>query len=560
VRSIVIRRLLKFATVTVGAVFALSSMISMQAGANAPAVDTGHISVYAVAHSSSDGSISGVVTNSTGAPVPGLCIKAYNSSGGGGNTTTGADGSYAIVIVTPGSYTVDFDCSGTPGVVPPGLGSTVSVTAGQTTTLNKTLLVTGSISGVVKDSNGAPVAGLCVTAIASTTTTGQITTGADGSYTIANLAPGSYTMDWDCNQLPSVAYPGPGPTVSVASGQTTTVNKTLLVAGYITGVVTDSNGAPVPGLCVKAGSSSGGSTTTTGADGSYKIGGLAQGTYIMGWDCNNLPGVIDPGATTNVTVTEGQATTVNMILAQLTASPPIIATVPVAYGAPITVITSTTDATTATLISGAATATITVPPGSLPASTVVSVYPITDTSTLNSQVPPGQSYVMSLAVSWQAPDGSSPAATTPITMTITDPNIVAGDTIYELTSKGLVAVGTATTNGSVTVTFTSDPVFIVAQKGSHVVSSRPATITTQFTGRSAALSSKIKSALTALSKKLHAGALVMVTGYAKGSAALAKNRAAAVAKFLATLVKVHVTLKIVTVTTFNKVTVATTKN
>ena len=47
-------------------------------------------------------------------------------------------------------------------------------------------------------------------------------------------------------------------------------------------------------------------------------------------------------------------------------------------------------------------------------------------------------------------------------MTITDPAIKAGDTIYALTSTGIRAVGTATTNGQATVTFTTDPAFVVA--------------------------------------------------------------------------------------------------
>jgi len=47
-------------------------------------------------------------------------------------------------------------------------------------------------------------------------------------------------------------------------------------------------------------------------------------------------------------------------------------------------------------------------------------------------------------------------------MTITDATIAAGDTIYLLTSAGLTLAGMATTSGTVTITFTSDPVFVVA--------------------------------------------------------------------------------------------------
>jgi hypothetical protein len=104
---------------------------------------------------------------------------------------------------------------------------------------------------------------------------------------------------------------------------------------------------------------------------------------------------------------------------------------------------------------------VTVPAGALPAGTSVSTYPITDTSSLQKQVPAGNSYVASIAVSWQAPDGSVPAATAPITLTITDSNIKTGDVIYIVTLAGLTKVGTATMDGSVTVTFTNDPVFLV---------------------------------------------------------------------------------------------------
>jgi hypothetical protein len=103
-----------------------------------------------------------------------------------------------------------------------------------------------------------------------------------------------------------------------------------------------------------------------------------------------------------------------------------------------------------------------VPAGALPAGTVVSVYPVVDKTALAAKVMAGQSYVASFAVTWQAPNGTTPAATSPITMTITDPSITAGETIYLLTSGGLVAAGSATANGTATITFTSDPVFVVA--------------------------------------------------------------------------------------------------
>jgi len=42
--------------------------------------------------------------------------------------------------------------------------------------------------------------------------------------------------------------------------------------------------------------------------------------------------------------------------------------------------------------------------------TTVSVYPVIDAAPLVAEVPAGQSYVVSLVVAWQAPDGTSPVA------------------------------------------------------------------------------------------------------------------------------------------------------
>ena len=148
--------------------------------------------------------------------------------------------------------------------------------------------------------------------------------------------------------------------------------------------------------------------------------------------------------------------------ASVPAPPPTSATVPAsAFGAPTTGTASSAASETVTATSGDAHETVTVPAGALPGGTSVSVYPITDTAPLVAQVPTSTSYVLAFGVSWETPTGSSPAAATPITATINDPSIVAGDTIFEVTPSGLVAVGTASTNGTVTITFSSDPTFVI---------------------------------------------------------------------------------------------------
>ncbi len=116
-----------------------------------------------------------------------------------------------------------------------------------------------------------------------------------------------------------------------------------------------------------------------------------------------------------------------------------------------------------------------VPAAALPVGTTVSVYPVVNPAPLQAMLPTNLSYVASLAVVWVTPTNTSPDTAVPITMTISDPSIIAGDHVYELTSSGLTDVGTATVDGSVTITFSSDPTFIVTKP--HLIAQSPISIT-----------------------------------------------------------------------------------
>lgn len=130
-------------------------------------------------------------------------------------------------------------------------------------------------------------------------------------------------------------------------------------------------------------------------------------------------------------------------------------------GTPMSCSTGATSATTLKLTTPNTTSTYLVPLGALPVGTVVSAYPITSITSLANLVPKGHSYVVAVALAWQAPDGSTPVATLPITLTIRDASIVAGDSVTRLSSTGLVTVGTAVTKGAITITFTTDPIIVV---------------------------------------------------------------------------------------------------
>jgi hypothetical protein len=147
------------------------------------------------------------------------------------------------------------------------------------------------------------------------------------------------------------------------------------------------------------------------------------------------------------------------------------------FGPPTSGSASSSVPTQVSLNSGGTNSSLIVPAGALPAGTTLSVYPVTSTATLVSEVPAGNSYVVSWGVSWQSPDGTSPTSAIPITLVITDPKIKVGDTINEVTASGLIAVSMATVNGSAVITFHDDPIFVIT--GTALVAQSPLIITSQ---------------------------------------------------------------------------------
>lgn len=158
-------------------------------------------------------------------------------------------------------------------------------------------LSNGSISGIITDSvTGLPISGARVMA---GTCHLQTTTNNDGSYTIANVPPGDYTVRaMKCNEYAPKEYPAP---VHVESGQQVTgINIALAPMGgggggngSISGIVYDkATSYPIAGAKVTAGGCR--NYAMTGNDGTYTITGLADGSYSVkackeGYECATYP-------------------------------------------------------------------------------------------------------------------------------------------------------------------------------------------------------------------------------------------------------------------------------
>ena len=106
------------------------------------------------------------------------------------------------------------------------------------------------------------------------------------------------------------------------------------------------------------------------------------------------------------------------------------------------------------------TVTVDVPGGALPSSGVqVEITDITPVTT----IPSGTSLVLAFGVNFCV-DGTKFTGTfaTPVTVTVTDPAIAPGQTLYVQTATGLVQITpTSISDGSFTVTITGDPSFVL---------------------------------------------------------------------------------------------------
>ncbi|HEY5111077.1 MAG TPA: carboxypeptidase regulatory-like domain-containing protein, partial [Acidimicrobiales bacterium] len=319
------------------------------------------------------GTLSGTVTNVSGTGLPNVCVQA-NPVGGGsfGSTQTASDGTYTLTVA-PDSYTVQFNNCGsgsyvsqyyngtTAGAPSSSSATSVTVTVGSSATGISAQMAAGTtISGTVTGSSGAGLSNVCVQALhPGGGAYGNTTTASDGTYTVTNLAPGSYTVQFtNCasGNYASQYYNGTtagAPSTASATTLTVTVSSpatainAVMTANStsISGIVTDSSGAGLSNICVQA-NPVGGETegnARSASDGTYTVTGLAPGSYNVffsncgsgnygaQWYNGTIAGASSLSSAATFTVTVGsRATGIN---AQMTVGTTIAGTVTDSSGA-----------------------------------------------------------------------------------------------------------------------------------------------------------------------------------------------------------------------------------
>ena len=235
------------------------------------------------------GNVAGSVVDSNGAALSGATVTAA-----GLTTSTAADGSYALNNLPAGQTTIQASLTGFQSG-----STTVTVVAATTTAAPAITLVSGSgsVTGNVKSTSGAAIAGASVGFGG-----GTATTDANGNYTLTGVPVGTIQLVASASGFQSMTQ-----SVTVSGGATSTANFTLAPgasSGSVTGKITNaSSGAIVTSATV---SWSGGSTTSN-ASGIYTLTNVPAGTQNItavktGYLARTLAVGVTGGATSTLNI------------------------------------------------------------------------------------------------------------------------------------------------------------------------------------------------------------------------------------------------------------------
>jgi uncharacterized membrane protein YhfC len=270
------------------------------------------------AQAATTGDITGTVTDASAVDLANITVNVYasvddyNNGNWIANTQTNGDGSYDLGSLPAGSYLVEFRDDNAGNYLTQlynnkatiDTANPVAVTAGATHAgINAVLAPAGHITGTVTDASAVDLANITVNVYASVddyNNGNQIAntqTNGDGSYDLGSLPAGSYLVEFRddnagnyltqlYNNKATIDTANP---VAVTAGATHAgINAVLAPAGHITGTVTDASAVAFANINVVAYASvddynNGHSIawTQTAADGSYDLGGLPTGSYLV---------------------------------------------------------------------------------------------------------------------------------------------------------------------------------------------------------------------------------------------------------------------------------------
>jgi protocatechuate 3,4-dioxygenase beta subunit len=265
-------------------------------------------------------SITGTITDASGAPISGVLVSAYSwTSYEGYYSQTDESGSYTLSGLSADDYRVCFDPSYAEGPAAGGYAmqcydhqpsmetaDPVTVESAGSVTVDAVLSSGAAITGRLTGSDGAALGGAYI--YAYDPESGQYAVASsdyeDGSYRLPGLAAGDYSICFDAVNVRQPAVTGylnecyddgNGALVHVTADTVTTgIDAELAVAAGITGRVTDSAGNGLSFISVETYGVDGsylGPGDFTDESGRYQVTGLPATAVVVCF--NNIQGVPD---------------------------------------------------------------------------------------------------------------------------------------------------------------------------------------------------------------------------------------------------------------------------
>ncbi|MGZ4875462.1 MAG: beta strand repeat-containing protein, partial [Candidatus Angelobacter sp.] len=223
------------------------------------------------------GTVSGSVTDGSGAAVPNATVNLNSGSifGGSKSTTSDGAGHYSFSDIFVGPFTVNASSA-----ISRHGGSASGTLTGDasTATANITLQATGSLTGTVFHFGGTTAAGGAVITLSDGH---SATADSQGRYRIDLVPVGSYTVD---ATDPSTGDRGRSSAAIASQDQVVTANVTLIGVGRVIVTVKDGGLNPVSGAQVRLDSQTvfgGRQTGATQADGTLTFANVLAGGYSV---------------------------------------------------------------------------------------------------------------------------------------------------------------------------------------------------------------------------------------------------------------------------------------
>ncbi|BCY05862.1 carboxypeptidase-like regulatory domain-containing protein [Actinoplanes sp. L3-i22] len=239
------------------------------------------------------GTIAGHFTDAGGAPVPYANVTVSGLASWAWLYGSADDqGAYSVEAL-PGTYRVSFKWDSVEQwavqAADEDAATTITVTGGQTTTVDDHKLPTGTVGGHLAAADGSPLPEARITLHRGDQQVGYAVTDEEGNYSLGEaLAGDGYTVSYAVGDGPDIYVPGTADPAkahkfSVVTGQLTTIDDTRPTPATVHGKLLGGDGSPKVGYPVTVALASNDNwvqlDATTGADGTWTVHDVTPGDY-----------------------------------------------------------------------------------------------------------------------------------------------------------------------------------------------------------------------------------------------------------------------------------------